>query len=124
MTSRILKCCGFLIALPIMTACGNKEISYKANVEPILKQYCLECHSEKGQGYEKSGLLMSTYDSLMKGTRFGAIIKPGDSLSSTLVMLIEGRADASIRMPHGRASMPREQTNTIKKWVEQGAKNN
>lgn len=124
MTSRILKCCGFLIALPIMTACGTKEISYKANVEPILKQHCLECHSEKGQGYEKSGLLMSTYDNLMKGTRFGAIIKPGDSLSSTLVMLIEGRADASIRMPHGRASMPKEQTNTVRKWVEQGAKNN
>jgi hypothetical protein len=124
MKSRILKSCGLLIALLTITACGNREVSYKADIAPILQQYCVECHSEKGQGYEKSGLLMSSYDSLMKGTRFGAIIKPGDSLTSTLVMLIEGRADPSIKMPHGRAALPKEKTDTVRKWVEQGAKNN
>ena len=124
MKTRILKICGLLIALPMMTACGNKQISYKTDVEPILKQYCVECHSEKGEGYEKSGLLVTSYENLMKGTRFGAIVKPGDSLTSALIMLVEGRADASIKMPHGRASLPKEKTDTLKKWVEQGAKNN
>ena len=37
----------------------------------------------------------------MKGTRYGAVIKPGDSFASTLIMLVEGRADPSIKMPFG-----------------------
>ena len=51
-------------------------------------------------------------------------VKPGDSLSSVLIMLVEGRADPSIKMPHGKDSLPKEQIEVLKKWVEQGAKNN
>ena len=40
-------------------------------------------------------------------------------------MLVEGRADPSLKMPHGDAK-PLEPTEiaTIRQWVEQGAKNN
>ena len=124
MKNRIL--CGYALsgALVLLTACGQKEISFKADVQPILKQYCVECHAAGGQGSEKSGLQVTSYESLMKGTRFGAIIKPGDTLTSAMIMLVEGRADASIKMPHGKASLPREKIDLLKKWVEQGAKNN
>ena len=113
-----------LTAALLLTACGDKEISYRADVQPILKQYCVECHDAGGQGTEKSGLSLATYDSLMQGTRFGAIVKSGDSLSSVLIMLVEGRADPSIKMPHGKDSLPKEQIEVLKKWVEQGSKNN
>lgn len=113
-----------LTAALLLTACGDKEISYRADVQPILKQYCVECHDAGGQGTEKSGLALATYDSLMQGTRFGSIVKPGDSLSSVLIMLVEGRADPSIKMPHGKASIPQDKIDMLKKWVEQGAKNN
>jgi hypothetical protein len=124
MKSGFLYGCGLISATLLLTACGNKTISYKADVEPILKQNCVECHTEKGLGYEKSGLLMTNYDGLMKGTKYGAIIKPGDSLTSAMIMLVEGRADPSIKMPHGRAALPKEHIEVLKKWVEQGAKNN
>jgi hypothetical protein len=40
-------------------------------------------------------------------------------------MLIEGRADPSLKMPHGDASpLDPTETETIRRWVEQGAKNN
>ena len=40
-------------------------------------------------------------------------------------MLIEGRVDPSIRMPHGgQAPLTAEEIGTIRNWVEQGAKNN
>lgn len=107
-----------------LSACGQQEISYVSDVQPVIKQYCLDCHSEGGDGYKKSGLLMGSYESLMKGTRFGSIVKPGDSLSSVLIMLVEGRADPSISMPHGKDPLPREKIDLLKKWVEQGAKNN
>ena len=108
----------------LLAACGEKEVSYKADIQPILQQYCVECHAEGGTGYEKSGLLLTSYESVMKGTRFGSIIKPGDALSSTLIMLVEGRADPSIKMPHGKESMPKEKIELLKQWVKQGAKNN
>jgi Planctomycete cytochrome C len=108
----------------LLAACGEKEISFKTDVQPILQQYCVECHAEGGKGTEKSGLVLSSYESVMKGTRFGSIIKPGDALSSTLIMLVEGRADPSIKMPHGKESLPKEKIELLKQWVAQGAKNN
>jgi hypothetical protein len=68
---------------------------------------------------------MQTYDSLMKGTKFGPVIKPEDALSSTLMILIDGRADPSINMPHGNNEpLSGEQIKLFEKWINQGAKNN
>jgi hypothetical protein len=124
MSIGFLKSGALIGAILAFSACGQKEISYVADVQPVIKQYCLDCHSEGGDGHQKSGLLMGSYDSLMKGTRFGSIVKPGDSLSSVLIMLVEGRADPSISMPHGKDPLPREKIDLLKQWVEQGAKNN
>lgn len=124
MTTGILRASALLAAASLLAACGQKEISYRADVQPILKQYCLECHADGGDGYAKSGLLMTSHESLMKGTKFGAIVKPGDGLGSVLIQLVEGRADPSIKMPHGKAALPKEQIEVLKQWVVQGAKNN
>ncbi len=51
----------------------------------------------------------------------------GDTLSSNMVVLMEGRADPSISMPftHGQwDSIAEQDIQTIKLWIEQGAKNN
>lgn len=124
MKTGIVQCCVLVVASFMLVACGKTEVSFRADIQPIIQQYCIECHAAGGAGYEKSGLLMSSHESLMKGTRYGSIIKPGDSLSSVLIMLVEGRADSSIKMPHGKASLPKEKIDLLKKWVEQGAKNN
>lgn len=116
--------CLCLIGSLALTACGQKDVSFKTDVMPVLQQYCLECHTEKGEGAQKSGLVMESYDGLMKGTRFGAIVKPGDSLTSALNMLVEGRAAPTIRMPHHKNALPKEKTELLKQWVDQGAKNN
>ena len=57
-----------LLAFPALGAPMKGEVSYKKDVVPILHDYCLSCHQPGGKGYEKSGLDMRTYDSLMKGT--------------------------------------------------------
>ena len=45
-------------------------------------------------------------------------------LASVLVMLIDGRADPSLEMPHGDAKpLDAAEIETIRRWVEQGAKN-
>lgn len=113
----------------LLSGCNNTphptEISYSKHIKPILAQRCLECHDAQGAGSIASGLQLSTYDKLIKGTKFGPIIKPGDSLSSTLMILVEGRADSTINMPHGdRPPLTSEQIKTLRQWINQGAKNN
>ena len=108
------------------------EISFAKDVTPIIATNCLECHKPGGEGHRASGLVMSTeqapdtlsYEALMKGTRFGAIIIAGDPVSSALNMLVEGRADPSIKMPHGKEELSDADKNTLHQWVQQGAKNN
>jgi Planctomycete cytochrome C len=116
-----------LLALPALglPMPGQGEVSYKNDVFPILHDYCLSCHQPGGKGYEKSGLDMRTYESLMKGTKFGSVIKPGDSFTSILIQVIEGRVHASIKMPFGMSGgLAKDKIETLKKWVDQGAKNN
>jgi len=99
-------------------------VTYQGDVLPILKENCVECHVEGGKGLKASGLSMESYDGLMKGTEYGPIIKPGDAISSSVVMLLEGRADPSIRMPHGKKALEKDKVEVIKAWIDQGAKNN
>lgn len=105
---------------------GESQVSFSEDVQPILKEKCLKCHQEGGKGFEKNGLSMVTYQNLMKGTNFGAVIEPGSSVSSTLVRLISGNADPSLKMPHGSGNKPLSESEieVIKTWIDQGAKNN
>ena len=112
---------GMLIAL---TACAPRNVSFSADVQPILKKYCAECHVPGGAGYAASGFDMSSYETFMKGGKFGPFVIPGDPLTSTLNMLVEGRADQSIRMPHGREKLGDREIDTLRVWVQEGAKNN
>jgi uncharacterized membrane protein len=117
-----------LAAAALLTATGcerTQVVSYQKDVVPILDKHCKYCHTPGQAGFVVSGFELGTYETLMKGTQFGPVVLPGDPLTSVLVMLIEGRVDPSLKMPHGDATTPtKEEILTIRRWVEQGAKNN
>ena len=115
----------FGLVLAASAVHAEQGVSYKSDVYPILHDYCLNCDEPGGKGYEASGLDMTTYASLMKGTKYGAVIKPGDRFSSVLVQLIEGRAHPAIKMPFElKGGLPGRKIETIKSWIAQGAKDN
>jgi cytochrome c len=67
------------------TACAAQpQASFKEDVFPIFKGRCIECHQPGGQGYEQSGLDLSTYQGVMKGSKFGPIVVPRDPDTSNL----------------------------------------
>ena len=103
---------------------GQEEVSYKKDVYPIIYDYCLNCHSPEGKGYNKSGLDLRTYEGLMKGTKFGPVVKAGDPETSTFVMMVEGRAKPELHMPPLNGSLYKQHLTILRKWVRQGAKNN
>lgn len=113
-------------AISMLAGCAQEEsVSFSQSVKPIIDQNCLACHQQGGEGFEASGFSMVTYDDLMKGTKFGAMIIGGDSAGSNLIVLMEGRADPSISMPHGSMDkVAKKDIETIRLWIDQGAKNN
>ena len=116
-----------LVTILLLSGCvkEGRQVSFRGDVQPILRSNCVECHvPPNGEGYLKTGLSMATYDDLMRGTIYGPVIVPGDSRHSILNMLVEGRADPSMRMPHGRKPLDTEEIENLRLWVEQGALNN
>jgi uncharacterized membrane protein len=115
------------LVVTALSACGRSEpaVSFASDVKPILQKRCGECHAPGQPGYEASQLGFATYDELMKGTKFGPVVVPGDSLGSNLIILVEGRADPSIAMPHGdNEPLLKGEIETLKVWIDQGAVNN
>ena len=113
----------FLFILAGSSAC-TKKVSFVSDVKPILNDHCMECHVKGKKGYNKSGLSMETYADLMRGTKLGPVIEPGNSISSTLMRLIDHKADPSINMPHDKTKIEEGHVELIKLWIDQGAKNN
>src|SRR6266542_154454 len=97
---------------------------FSEDIFPIFKGRCLECHQPGGQGYEKSGLDLTTYEGLMKGTKFGPMVIAKDPESSNLLWLLDWRASPEVRMPHGKKKLSICDRNAIRAWIREGAKNN
>lgn len=106
------------------TSVQAELVSFAEDVVPILQMRCAGCHQPGGKGYANSGLDLRTYEDLMKGTRYGPVIVPGNALVSNLNVLVEGRADLKLRMPHNSGKLTRCEIDVLHRWVNQGALNN
>jgi hypothetical protein len=131
--SKILRGCLLLIPVFLMSGCGQGEVSFADDIQPIIAKSCISCHSGVGEGATATEYLMVDYDSVMKGTQFGPVIVPGSRMSSSLYLVVAGKTSPEIRMPphndesfaEGRGVMLSANTvETIGLWIDQGAKNN
>jgi mono/diheme cytochrome c family protein len=119
---------GAVISVEIMNApelcAAQEQISFSEEILPLFKWRCAGCHQPGGEGYEKSGLDLTSYAGVMKGTKFGPMVIPGDPESSNLMLLLDWRAAPALRMPHGRKKLSTCDRDNIRKWIRQGAKDN
>ena len=132
MTSKSLISLAFALVCVALAGC-ERQVSYSADVKPILDNYCIQCHSGSGEGEAASGLALDDYEALMQGTKFGQVVVPGSSMSSTLYLVVTEKTDPKIHMPphhdealaEGRGfALSREHIETIGTWIDQGAKDN
>lgn len=117
----------------ITAGCGPPTMSFGEDIKPILTANCLKCHDDGGEGFSASGFSVQTYDSIMKGTKYGPVIEPGSSIASTLYLMVSHKVDKKIQMPphHSNAlakgrenQLTETQIESIQKWIDQGAMNN
>lgn len=130
MKTRIILASALGVGCALLVGCGAEDstpVSFKKDIQPVLKAHCVECHTPpNADGYKESGLAMTTYEELMKGTKNGPVIVAGQSLNSSLNRLAEARpgVNPAIQMPHGKVKLADDKLLLLRKWVDQGAKNN
>lgn len=125
----ILLAIGGTIGEEIVTSSGEvcaaqAKTSFKEDVLPIFVGRCFSCHQPGGQGDEKSGLDLSTYEGVMRGTKFGKMVVPGDPEGSNLMWLLDWRGAPETHMPLGKKKLSSCDRDAIRAWIREGAKDN
>jgi len=113
-----------ILMVVLWASAAAAQVSFKEDVFPIIEIRCLECHQSGGEGYETSGLDMSSYEGLMKGTKNGPMITPGNAVDSNLLAVIDRRTSSEIWMPHEGKQLSKCERQAFRFWVLQGAQDN
>ena len=82
--------------------------TYDANISPLFSSKCGACHG----GTAAAGLNLTTYADLMKGSKNGAVITPGDSANSVLI---------KVQSAKHRVNFDETELAMVKKWIDLGA---
>jgi len=102
---------------------SSKPISYTKDIVPVMKTYCLPCHTEDAMN--PSRLYLDTYEGLTAGGKHGPAIVTGKPDSSLLVRKISEAPPFGDPMPMKRkAPFPADTLGLLRSWILQGAKNN
>jgi hypothetical protein len=103
-----------LFASPLMAAPVDFEIA----IRPLLTKHCYSCHGPEKQ---KSGLRLDDPESILKGGDLGKAIIPGKSAESPLLRFIRGE-EKGMEMPPKGDRLTAPEVETIRAWIDQGAK--
>ncbi len=99
--------------------------SFKEDVLPVFEEHCTSCHhAPDGAGFQASGLNLTTYQGVMKGTKFGPMVIAGNPETSNLMRLLDWEVPPQIRMPHGQKQLSVCDRDAIRTWIREGAKDN
>lgn len=102
---------------------NHSQVSYKKDILPIIKYYCLPCHTEDQMN--PSQLYLDTYENMMGGGKHGKPILAGKPDSSFILQKLSPKPPFGDPMPMKRKTpFPQDTIKIIRKWIEQGAKNN
>ena len=112
--------------IPSIVGCTMQQVSYRMDIEPILNDKCIMCHTPpNGIGYKATGLNMYSYESLINGTIYGPVVLAGDSQRSIINKLVEGRSGKLRETMHKESkALSKEEVMLLKLWVDQGALHN
>ncbi len=100
-------------------------VTYATDMKPIFDASCVKCHSGDKP---KAKLHMDTLEGVLKGTKEGKIVTPGDSANSMLVKVVAHATEEQdswmppLKNKAGIAPLTPDQIGLIRAWIDQGAK--
>ncbi len=95
--------------------------SFSRNILPIMNVNCaiVGCHNDSSAA---AGLRLNSYNNVMKGSKYGAVVYPYDAQGSKVVKRIKGTETP--RMPKNRPALSTSDQGLISNWINGGARNN
>jgi mono/diheme cytochrome c family protein len=100
-------------------------LTYATDVKPVIDANCVKCHSGDRP---KAHLNLDTLDGILKGNKWGPVLKAGDGANSMLVKAVAHQLkDPDGWMPPmpnkaGAKTLTPEQIGLLIAWINQGAK--
>lgn len=102
---------------------------YSTQIQPIFDRSCgtSSCHGGGAHGFG-GGLDLTSYEGVMRGSRYGTVVISGSPFMSHLLQSINPNDTmlspiSSVQMPAGRSPLPQSDIQTIATWIRNGAKN-
>lgn len=102
--------------LTVSSRAANAPVSFTKEIRPLLNGTCNACHKPDKS---KADLDMTTYASLMKGSKHGPIVIASDPAKSKIVMQVVGLEP---EMPPEGDPLKPEQIALLQRWIGEGAK--
>src|SRR6185437_14731065 len=99
-------------------AANGPAPDYTRQIAPLFKQYCQGCHNAKDK---EGGLVLESYDALLRGGDEGAVFSPGKSEASRLLLVLTGKAEPAMP-PEGNEGPTAAEIALLKAWLDAGAK--
>src|SRR5271156_4812588 len=96
-------------------------VTYATDIKPIFDASCLKCH-DSTKPKQAAHLSLDTLAGVLKGDRDGAVVKPGDSAHSDLLLSVAHVGDPDGYMPKKGKKLSDDQIGLIRAWIDQGAK--
>lgn len=118
---KLLKPCAIAVFLGIwawsaaLSHPAAGKVDFRHDVQPLLKQYCIECH---GPTQQMHGFRLDRRRDAMRGGT-NVMIKPGNGAASRLYLKLIGNQYGP-QMPLN-GSLTQEQIDILKAWIDQGA---
>jgi uncharacterized membrane protein len=95
---------------------------FASRVAPIFDDKCVQCH---GPEKKKAKLRLDSFDYVMRGSKDGAVVKPGDARNSELYRRVTLPRDNKDAMPaEGKPGLTASELKVIEFWIVSGATEN
>jgi hypothetical protein len=111
---------GFIVlAALVVTLADPKNVAaddplWASHIEPLLKEHCAECHNP---AKTKSGLDLSSLQTILRGGDRGAAVLPGRPNESNLYKFLTSDSDPHMP-PAKHKPLGEEEIGLIKKWIQ------
>ena len=94
------------------------KIDFKQDIEPLLQDYCIDCHGPKKQ---TSGFRLDRRAYMLKGGDTGlSALVPGDVENSYMIEVIKSD-DPDISMPPKGGPLFEDEIEMLEQWIAEGA---
>jgi hypothetical protein len=109
-----------LLLVPLSIA-SAQEVSFNRDIRPIMSDTCFRCHGHDANS-RMANMRLDIREEALKPRKNGTPIVPGDPEHSEIVRRVFATNAQVMPPPYAHKELTQVQKETIRRWVEQGAK--